>query len=131
MESNTHLALGIGHSIWILGPLVLGIMSARKAFLVEKLPRYLSILSAIATIGACCLFLVEIWGERLEVEMPSPRLYLYVMMGLLITGSTSWTLSTLVTKYRPFPYDLIAILSFLFAFPLGALAYWIAKSIIG
>ena len=131
MESNIHLALGLGLSVWVLGPLMLGIMSVRKAIAVDELPRYLSAIAAFATISAGVLFLFEIWGERFEIEMPSPRVYLYTMIVLLILGSASWTLSTLVTRYRPYPYDLIAILSFLLAFPLGALTYWIAKSVIG
>lgn len=131
MENTIHLALGLALTVWLLGPLTLGAMSVRKAIAVDQLPRYLSAIAAVASISAALLFLLEIWGERFEIEMPSPRLYLYVMMGLLIVGSTSWTLSTLVTRYRPYPYDMIAISAFLLAFPLGGLTYWVANAIIG
>ncbi len=131
MEEPTQLAHGLALSAGMLGPLTLALMSIRKAIAVDELPRWLSAIAAVAALTATALFLTEIWGTRLGWSLPSPRLYLSLMMASLIVGATAWTLSALVTRYRPAPYDFIALVAFLLAFPLGALTYWITAALTG
>jgi hypothetical protein len=131
MKDTTQLIYGIALTAGLLGPVILGLMSIRKAMLLDELPRWLSATAAFGALGASLLFLFEIWSERLGWHNPYPRAYLYLLIALAILGATFWTLSTILTRYKPYPYDYISLYSFILAIPFGLLTYWVANAILG